>query len=82
MNAILGWSNSCIAVHPSDMCVALSALDAVVLVAGPKGDRAIKSTDFHCLPGDTPEIDTNLARDEIIMAIELPSEELPAIQRS
>ena len=77
MNAILGWSKSCIAVHPSDMCVALSALDAVVHVAGPKGDRAIKSTDFHRLPGDTPEIDTNLARDEIITAIELPSEEFP-----
>ncbi|ULO23386.1 xanthine dehydrogenase family protein subunit M [Methylocystis sp. SB2] len=77
MNAILGWSESCIAVHPSDMCVALSALDAVVHVAGPKGDRAIKSTDFHRLPGDAPEIDTNLARDEIITAIELPSEEFP-----
>jgi len=77
MNAILGWSKSCIAVHPSDMCVALSALEAVVHVAGPKGDRAIKSADFHRLPGDTPEIDTNLARDEIITAIELPSEEFP-----
>lgn len=77
MNAILGWSKSCIAVHPSDMCVALSALDAVVHVAGPKGDRAIKSADFHRLPGDTPEIDTNLACDEIITAIELPSEEFP-----
>ena len=55
------------------------ALDAVVHVAGPKGDRAIKSTDFHRLPGDTPEIDTNLARDEIIIAIELPSEEFPRL---
>lgn len=74
MNAILGWSESCIAVHPSDMCVALAALDATVHVTGPKGDRVIPFTDFHRLPGDTPDIDTNLARDEIITAIELPPE--------
>ncbi|HEY8125214.1 MAG TPA: xanthine dehydrogenase family protein subunit M [Methylocystis sp.] len=77
MNAILGWSQSCIAVHPSDMCVALAALEAVVHVAGPKGDRVIPSVEFHRLPGDTPEIDTNLARDEIITAIELPSGTFP-----
>jgi xanthine dehydrogenase YagS FAD-binding subunit len=75
LNAILGWSNSCIAVHPSDMCVALAALEATVHVAGPEGDRAIPFADFHRLPGDTPEIDTNLAHDEIITAIELPPEE-------
>jgi len=72
MNAILGWSKSCIAVHPSDMCVALTALEATVHIAGPKGNRAIPFADF---PGDTPEIDTNLAHDEIITAIELPPEE-------
>ena len=50
------------------------ALEAMVHVSGPKGDRAIPFADFHRLPGDTPEIDTNLARDEIIIAIELPPE--------
>jgi xanthine dehydrogenase YagS FAD-binding subunit len=74
LNAILGWSKSCIAVHPSDMCVALAALEATVHVAGPEGDCAIPFADFHRLPGDTPEIDTNLAHDEIITAIELPPE--------
>jgi xanthine dehydrogenase YagS FAD-binding subunit len=74
MNAILGWSEACIAVHPSDMCVALAALEATVHVSGPKGDRAIPFAEFHRLPGDTPDIDTNLASDEIITAIELPPE--------
>ena len=74
MNAVLGWSQSCIAVHPSDMCVALAVLEATVHVTGPKGDRAIPFADFHRLPGDTPERDTNLADDEIITAVELPRE--------
>jgi len=74
MNAILGWSSSCIAVHPSDMCVALAALEAKVHVSGPNGDRAIPFADFHRLPGDTPQIDTNLAPDEIILALELPAQ--------
>jgi xanthine dehydrogenase YagS FAD-binding subunit len=74
MNAILGWSESCIAVHPSDMCVALAVLEATVHVTGPKGDRAIPFAEFHRLPGDTPERDTNLAHDEIIVAVELPRE--------
>lgn len=72
INAILGTSESCIATHPSDMCVALAALEAKVHVAGPDGERTIAFADFHRLPGDTPEIDTNLKRDEIIVAIELP----------
>jgi xanthine dehydrogenase YagS FAD-binding subunit len=72
MNAILGWSEKCIAVHPSDMCVALAALEAVVHVTGPNGDRAIHFGEFHRLPGETPEIDTTLAQNEIILAIELP----------
>ena len=71
-HAILGASTSCIAIHPSDMCVALIALDAKVHVAGPAGDRVIAFADFHRLPGDTPQHETNLAREEIITAIELP----------
>jgi xanthine dehydrogenase YagS FAD-binding subunit len=73
MNAILGTSDQCIAVHPSDMCVALAALDAVVRVTGQRGDRAIPFADFHRLPGDTPNVDTNLQADEIITAIDLPA---------
>ena len=72
MHAIFGASDSCIAVHPSDMCVALAALDATVLVEGPKGKREIKFTDFHRLPGNTPEKDTTLANKELITLIEIP----------
>src|SRR5262245_13221171 len=74
INAILGTSEACIATHPSDMCVALAALEAKVHVAGPSGERAIAFADFHRLPGDTPQIDTNLKPDEIIIAIELPAQ--------
>ena len=74
MNAVLGWSETCIAVHPSDMCVALAALEAVVHVTGPKGDRAIPLAEFHRLPDDAPEIDTTLAADEIVVAVELPAQ--------
>jgi len=72
MHAILGTSEACIATHPSDMCVALAALEAKVHVAGPSGERAIAFADFHRLPGDTPERDSNLAHDEIVTAVELP----------
>jgi xanthine dehydrogenase YagS FAD-binding subunit len=72
INAILGTSDACIATHPSDMCVALAALDATVHVIGPSGERAIAFADFHRLPGSTPQLDTNLQRDEIVTAIELP----------
>jgi xanthine dehydrogenase YagS FAD-binding subunit len=72
MHAILGASEQCIAVHPSDMCVALAALDARVQVTGPRGDRTIPFAEFHRLPGDTPHIDNNLRSDEIITAIDLP----------
>jgi xanthine dehydrogenase YagS FAD-binding subunit len=72
IHAILGHSEHCIATHPSDMCVALAALEAVVQVTGPGGDRAIPIADFHRLPGDTPHLDTNLRPDEIITAIDLP----------
>src|SRR5690242_8651320 len=66
MHAILGTSEACIATHPSDMCVALAALDATVHVAGPSGARAIAFTDFHRLPGNTPQRDTNLEPGEIV----------------
>ena len=73
MHAILGTSEHCIAVHPSDMCVALAALEARVLATGTTGERSIAFADFHRLPGDTPQIDSNLRADEIITAIELPA---------
>jgi len=72
MHAIFGASNSCIAVNPSDMNVALVALDAVVLVSGPKGNRKIPMADFHRLPGAHPELDSTLDRKEIITGIEIP----------
>ena len=73
MHAILGTSEACIATHPSDMCVALAALDATVHVVGPAGARAIAFADFHRLPENTPQRDTNLERNEIVTAIELPA---------
>jgi xanthine dehydrogenase YagS FAD-binding subunit len=72
INAILGTSEACIATHPSDMCVALAALEATVHVTGPAGERTIAFADFHRLPGNTPEIDSNLDRAEIVTGIELP----------
>jgi xanthine dehydrogenase YagS FAD-binding subunit len=72
INAILGTSDACIATHPSDMCVALAALDATVHVMGPNGERTIAITNFHRLPEDTPERDTNLGPDEIVTAVVLP----------
>jgi xanthine dehydrogenase YagS FAD-binding subunit len=73
MHAILGASEVCIATHPSDMCVALAALDATVQVTGTHGKRAIPLVDFHRLPEDTPQTDTNLQPDELITAVELPA---------
>jgi len=72
MHAILGASQQCVATHPSDMCVALAALDAKVHVTGRSGERAIALLDFHRLPGTTPQRDTNLGADEIVTAIGLP----------
>jgi xanthine dehydrogenase YagS FAD-binding subunit len=74
INAILGTSESCIATHPSDMCVALAALEAEVHVAGPSGERVIAFGEFHRLPGSTPQLDTNLHPNEIITAIALPAQ--------
>ena len=73
IHAILGQSEQCIATHPSDMCVALAALDAVVSVRGSNGEREIVFGDFHRLPGNSPERDTNLAPDELIVAVDLPA---------
>ncbi|PWV49636.1 xanthine dehydrogenase family protein subunit M [Chitinophaga sp. S165] len=78
MHAIFGASDKCIAVHPSDMCVALVALDAIVTVAGPKGERKIPFGDFHRLPGDTPQQDNNLQRGELIIAVDIPFNQLSA----
>ena len=72
IHAILGASVDCIATHPSDMCVALSALSAVVRVQGARGERMIRFDDFHRLPGKSPEVDTNLRPDELILSIDLP----------
>jgi xanthine dehydrogenase YagS FAD-binding subunit len=71
MHAILGASESCIATHPSDMCVALAALDTTVHVEGRNGKRAIPFNDFHRLPGNTPHIETDLQPDELITSIEI-----------
>lgn len=72
MHAIFGGSNSCIAVNPSDMCIALIALDARIIITSSSGERKIAFPDFHRLPGTTPEKDNNLQRGELISAIEIP----------
>ena len=74
IHAILGASPSCIATHPSDMCVALAALDATVQVTGPDGDRVIAIADYHRLPGDDPARDNTLRPGELVTAIDLPAE--------
>ncbi|AKD04203.1 xanthine dehydrogenase family protein subunit M [Pontibacter korlensis] len=71
--AILGTSEYCIATYPSDMAVALAALQATINVTGKDGERTIPMGDFHRLPGDTPHIETNLKEDEIITSIDLPA---------
>ncbi len=80
VHAILGQSDKCIATHPSDMCVALAALEAVVRVQGPNGERTIPIGDFHRLPGDTPQIETTLQPNELITSVDLPT--LPFAVRS
>jgi xanthine dehydrogenase YagS FAD-binding subunit len=77
IHAIFGTSEHCIATHPSDMCIALAALEATVQVSGPQGDRSIPFSEFHRLPGDTPEKDTNLAAGEIIVSVDLPESRFP-----
>jgi len=80
IHAILGTSSHCIATHPSDMCVALAALDAIVHVEGSNGPRQLRLTDLHRLPGDAPDVETELAADELITAVEIPP--LPDAARS
>jgi len=72
MHAIFGASAKCIAVHPSDMCVALAALNTTVTVSGPKGERKIVFTDFHRLPGDDPSKDNTLLKGELITSVNIP----------
>jgi xanthine dehydrogenase YagS FAD-binding subunit len=72
-HAIFGWSESCVATNPSDLAVALAALDAIVIVRGQKGERRIPFTDFHRLPSSTPERDNILDRGDLIVAIEMPT---------
>ena len=80
MHAVLGASDACIATHPSDMCVALAALGAIVHLHGPQGQRTLALTDLHRLPGEHPEQETELAPGELITAVELPA--LPFAARS
>ena len=80
IHAILGASPSCVATHPSDMCVALAALDALVHVTGSQGERSITFADLHRLPDDHPELETTLRAGELITSVELPP--LSIAQRS
>jgi len=72
-HAIFGWSEACVATNPSDLAVALAALDANVVVRGPQGERSSPLGDFHRLPGSTPERDNVLDRGDLIIAIEVPA---------
>src|SRR4051812_15007122 len=80
-HAVLGTSARCIATHPSDMCVALVALDAVIHTRGPSGNRAIPIAEFHTLPGDHPEIESVLVPGELVTHVELPATPLAARSR-
>jgi xanthine dehydrogenase YagS FAD-binding subunit len=71
-HAILGASSACVAVHPSDMCVALAALDAVVHLSGTSGERTVAFNDLHRLPGDRPDLETVLEPGELIISVQLP----------
>src|SRR5436853_5031157 len=72
-HAIFGWSEACVATNPSDVAVALAALEATVAVRGPAGERAIPFTEFHRLPGDSPQRDNVLGRGDLIVSIEVPA---------
>ncbi|MDC0709980.1 xanthine dehydrogenase family protein subunit M [Stigmatella sp. ncwal1] len=79
-HAVLGVSESCIATHPSDMCVPLAALGATVRIQGPKGERTVPFTDFHLVPGTTPQRETVLEHGELVLSVDVPA--LPAAKRS
>lgn len=80
IHAILGTSDHCIATHPSDMCIALAALDAKVNVTGTKGDRVVDFADFHRLPGDRPQLDNNLQPGDLVTSIDLPAKTFTKVQ--
>jgi xanthine dehydrogenase YagS FAD-binding subunit len=80
MHAVLGTSSRCIAAHPSDMCVPLVALEAVIQTHGPRGNRSIPFSQFHLLPGEHPEVENVLERGEMIVGIDIPA--LPFATRS
>ena len=73
IHAILGTSDACIATHPSDMCIAMAALDAQIVIEGKNGERKIAFNDFHLLPGKTPNIETVLQPGELITSVKIPS---------
>ena len=75
IHAILGTSEHCIATHPSDMCVALAALEAQVRISGPGGERVVPFADYHRLPGDEPWRDNHLGAGDLVTAIDLPAED-------
>lgn len=74
LHAVLGWSESCIATNPSDLCVPLAAFDAIVEIEGRGGRREVPVTEFHRLPGDAPQIETVLERGDLIVALRMPEE--------
>jgi xanthine dehydrogenase YagS FAD-binding subunit len=78
-NAILGASDACVATHPSDLAVALAALDATVVLLGPDGERRLPLAELHRLPGDQPNLDTTLGRSELITGIEIPFSPVAAL---
>src|SRR6188472_4508782 len=73
LHAVLGWSESCIATHPSDFCVPLVALDTIVEIEGRSGRREIALEELHRLPGDAPELDSTLEPGDLIVAVRLPA---------
>jgi xanthine dehydrogenase YagS FAD-binding subunit len=80
LHAVLGVSDACIATHPSDLAVAVAALDGVLTLHGPKGDRRVNATDFHLLPGSTPDIEHDLKHGEMITSLFIP--DAPHAKRS
>jgi xanthine dehydrogenase YagS FAD-binding subunit len=80
MHAVLGGSDACIATHPSDLAVAVAALDGVLTLRGPKGERQVAAVDFHLLPGSTPEVEHDLRHGELITSLFLP--DAPHARRS